>query len=150
MKSKKKLVYVGLSADILHAGHVRYLESAKSYGDVLILGLNSDRSVSVLKGEGRPINSQLDRSYIVAALEVVDYVVVFDEDTPYKLIKAVKPHILVKGGDYNGKAVVGQDIADELKLVKFVDGKSTTKTIEKIQQGKLPCNQLSNQNLVNI
>jgi len=117
----------------LHAGHVRYLETAKSYGDVLILGLNSDRSVKALKGENRPINTQIDRAYILAALEAVDYVVVFDEDTPYDLIKAIKPHILVKGGDYEGKQVVGQDIADELKLVQFVDGKSTTKTIERIQ-----------------
>lgn len=132
----KRIIFTNGCFDILHAGHVRYLEIARSYGDVLILGLNSDRSVSALKGEGRPINSQLDRSYIVAALDVVDYVVVFDEDTPYHLIDAVKPHILVKGDDYKGQAVVGQDIADELKLVEFVDGKSTTKTIEKIQKAK--------------
>ena len=131
----KKIVFTNGCFDILHAGHVRYLETAKSYGDVLILGLNSDRSVTALKGEGRPINTQLDRAYILAALEAVDYVVIFDEDTPYDLIKAIKPHVLVKGGDYEGQHVVGQDIADELKLVQFVDGKSTTKTIEKIQRG---------------
>jgi D-beta-D-heptose 7-phosphate kinase/D-beta-D-heptose 1-phosphate adenosyltransferase len=131
----KKIVFTNGCFDILHAGHVRYLETAKSYGDILILGLNSDQSVTALKGEGRPINTQLDRAYILAALEAVDYVVVFDEDTPYDLIKAIKPHVLVKGGDYEGKEVVGQDIADELKLVQFVDGKSTTKTIEKIQRG---------------
>jgi len=131
----KKIIFTNGCFDILHAGHVRYLETAKSYGDILILGLNSDRSVTALKGEGRPINIQMDRAYILAALEAVDYVVVFDKDTPYDLIKAVKPHILVKGGDYEGKEVVGQDIADELKLVQFVDGKSTTRTIEKIQQG---------------
>jgi D-beta-D-heptose 7-phosphate kinase / D-beta-D-heptose 1-phosphate adenosyltransferase len=136
----KRIIFTNGCFDILHAGHVRYLETAKTFGDVLILGLNSDRSVSALKGEGRPINSQLDRSYIIAALEVVDYVVIFDEDTPYNLIKAVKPHILVKGGDYSDKSVVGQDIADELKLVHFVEGKSTTKTIEKISQEKLSCN----------
>ncbi len=130
----KKIIFTNGCFDILHAGHVRYLETAKSYGDILILGLNSDRSVTALKGEGRPINTQLDRAYILAALEAVDYVVVFDEDTPYDLIKAVKPHVLIKGGDYEGKDVVGQDIADELKLVQFVDGKSTTKTIQKIQQ----------------
>ena len=131
----KKIVFTNGCFDILHAGHVRYLETAKSYGDVLILGLNSDRSVTELKGEGRPINTQLDRAYILAALEAVDYVIVFNEDTPYDLIKAIKPHVLVKGGDYEGQDVVGQDIADELKLVQFVDGKSTTKTIEKIQRG---------------
>ena len=130
----KKIVFTNGCFDILHAGHVRYLETAKSYGDVLILGLNSDKSVKELKGENRPINTQLDRAYILAALEAVDYVVIFDEDTPYDLIKAIKPHVLVKGGDYEGKQVVGQDIADELKLVQFVDGKSTTKTIEKIQK----------------
>ena len=135
LKSRgKKIIFTNGCFDILHAGHVRYLETAKSYGDVLILGLNSDRSVTALKGENRPINTQLDRAYILAALEAVDYVVVFDEDTPYDLIKAVKPHVLVKGGDYKGKEVVGQDIADELKLVQFVDGKSTTRTIEKIQK----------------
>jgi D-beta-D-heptose 7-phosphate kinase/D-beta-D-heptose 1-phosphate adenosyltransferase len=131
----KKIIFTNGCFDILHTGHVRYLETAKSYGDVLILGLNSDRSVTTLKGEGRPINLQLDRAYILAALEAVDYVVVFDEDTPYNLIKAIKPHVLVKGGDYEGREVVGQDIVDELKLVQFIDGKSTTKTIEKIQQG---------------
>ena len=130
----KKIIFTNGCFDILHAGHVRYLETAKSYGDVLILGLNSDKSVTALKGKGRPINIQIDRAYILAALEAVDYVVIFDEDTPYNLIKAIKPHILVKGGDYEGKDVVGQDIADELKLVQFVDGKSTTRTIEKIQK----------------
>jgi len=130
----KKIIFTNGCFDILHAGHVRYLETAKSYGDILILGLNSDRSVTALKGEGRPINMQMDRAYILAALEAVDYVVVFDDDTPYDLIRTIKPHILVKGGDYKGKEVVGQDIADELKLVQFVDGKSTTKTIEKIQK----------------
>jgi D-beta-D-heptose 7-phosphate kinase/D-beta-D-heptose 1-phosphate adenosyltransferase len=131
----KKIIFTNGCFDLLHAGHVRYLETAKSFGDVLILALNSDRSVTALKGKDRPINTQMDRAYILAALEAVDYVVIFDEDTPYNLIKAVKPHVLVKGGDYEGKDVVGQDIANELKLVQFVDGKSTTKTIEKIQKG---------------
>ena len=131
----KRVVFTNGCFDLLHAGHVKYLETAKSFGDVLIIGLNSDRSVTALKGEGRPINVQMDRAYILAALEVVDYVVIFDEDTPYKLIKAIKPHTLVKGGDYEGKEVIGQDIADELKLVEFVDGKNSTQTIEKIQKG---------------
>jgi len=131
----KKIVFTNGCFDILHSGHVRYLETAKSFGDVLILGLNSDRSVTALKGKDRPINTQIHRAYILAALEVVDYVVIFDEDTPYNLIKAIKPVTLVKGGDYEDKEVVGQDIVDELKLVKFVDEKSTTQTIEKIQKG---------------
>jgi len=130
----KKIVFTNGCFDLLHAGHISYLETAKNFGDILILGLNSDRSVTSLKGMGRPINLEADRAYILAALEVVDYVVIFDEDTPYELIKSIKPHILVKGGDYEGKEVVGQDIADELKLVEFVHGKSSTKTIEKIKQ----------------
>ena len=131
-KRGKKIVFTNGCFDILHVGHVKYLEEAKSYGDVLILGLNSDESVRRLKGETRPINSEDDRAYILASLEAVDYVVKFYDDTPYELIEAVKPHILVKGGDYEGKEVVGQDIADELRLVNFVEGKSTTKTIERI------------------
>jgi len=129
----KNIVFTNGCFDILHAGHVRYLETAKSFGDVLIVGLNSDQSVRTLKGESRPINAEHDRAYILAALEAVDYVVIFEQDTPYDLIKLIKPHTLVKGGDYEGKSVVGQDIVDELKLVQFVEGKSTTKTIEKIQ-----------------
>jgi len=131
----KKIVFTNGCFDLLHAGHVRYLETAKSFGDVLIVGLNSDQSVSTLKGKNRPINMQMDRAYLLAALEAVDYVVIFDEDTPYNLIKAIKPITLVKGGDYENKEVAGQDIVDELKLVKFVDEKSTSQTIKKIQQG---------------
>ncbi len=135
LKSKgKRIVFTNGCFDLLHAGHISFLETAKSFGDVLILGLNSDRSVTALKGEERPINIQADRAYILAALEAVDYVVIFDEDTPYELIKAIKPHTLVKGGDYKGKKVIGQDIAVELKLVEFVDGKSSTQTIKKIKQ----------------
>ena len=134
LKSRgKKIIFTNGCFDLLHAGHVRYLETAKGFGDVLILGLNSDRSVTTLKGEGRPINTQMDRAYILAALEAVDYVVIFDEDTPYNLIKAIKPHTLVKGSDYKGEEVIGQDIVEELKLVEFVEDKSSTLTIEKIQ-----------------
>ena len=135
----KKIVFTNGCFDILHVGHVKYLEVAKSYGDVLILGLNADSSVRKLKGPTRPINTQEDRAYILASLESVDYVVIFEEETPYELIKLIKPHILVKGGDYEGKEVVGQDIADELKLVQFVDGKSTTNTIKRIQENE-KCN----------
>ena len=135
----KKIVFTNGCFDILHVGHVKYLEVAKSYGDVLILGLNADSSVRKLKGSTRPINTQDDRAYILASLESVDYVVIFEEETPYELIKLIKPHVLVKGGDYEGKEVVGQDIADELKLVQFVDGKSTTNTIKRIQENE-KCN----------
>jgi len=130
-----RIVFTNGCFDLLHAGHVRYLETAKNFGDILIVGLNSDQSVSRLKGKNRPINHQMDRAFILAALEAVDYVVIFDEDTPYKLIEAIKPNTLVKGGDYKDKEVVGQDIVDELKLVKFIDNKSTSQIIKKIKKG---------------
>lgn len=129
----KRVVFTNGCFDILHVGHVKYLQIAKSFGDVLIVGLNSDASVRRLKGDSRPINVAQDRAYLLAALEAVDFVVPFEEDTPYNLIKMIAPDTLVKGGDYKGKDVVGTEFASELKLVDFVDGKSTTKTIEKIQ-----------------
>ncbi len=129
-----KIVFTNGCFDILHRGHVSYLDVAKSFGDVLILGLNSDESVKRLKGENRPINNQDDRGFILAALESVDYVVNFTEDTPYNLISIVKPDILVKGADYEGKDVVGSDIAKEVRLVTFCEGKSTTKTIDTIRE----------------
>ena len=132
-KNGKKVVFTNGCFDILHVGHVKYLQVAKSFGDVLIVGLNSDASVSRLKGPTRPVNTLEDRAYLLAALEVVDFVVEFDADTPYELIKMVAPDVLVKGGDYKGKEVVGTEFAGELQLVDFVDGKSTTKTIQKIQ-----------------
>jgi len=135
LKNKnRKIIFTNGCFDILHIGHVKYLEKTKSFGDILILGLNSDQSVRRLKGENRPINSQNDRAYILASLEVIDYVVIFDADTPYDLIKLIQPDVLVKGGDYEGKYVVGEDIAKEVKLVKFIDNKSTSNTIERIQK----------------
>ncbi|MDD3477206.1 MAG: D-glycero-beta-D-manno-heptose-7-phosphate kinase, partial [Sulfurimonas sp.] len=131
--SGKKVVFTNGCFDILHVGHVKYLQIAKSFGDVLIVGLNSDASVSRLKGPSRPVNIAEDRAYLLAALEAVDFVVPFEEDTPYELIKMIKPDTLVKGGDYEGKSVIGTEFAHELKLVDFVDGKSTTKTIQKIK-----------------
>jgi len=130
----KRIVFTNGCFDLLHAGHISFLETAKSFGDVLILGLNSDRSVTSLKGKERPINIQSDRAYILAALEVVDYVVIFDEDTPYNLINSIKPNILVKGSDYEGKDVVGQDIAEELRLIKFIPNKGSSLTINKIKK----------------
>jgi len=135
LKNKgKKIVFTNGCFDIVHIGHIKYLEEAKRFGDVLILGLNSDESIQKLKGKNRPINTQTDRAYILASIEVVDYVVIFEDDTPIDLIKLIQPDVLVKGSDYKEKKVVGQDIAKELKLVKFIDGKSTTKTIERIQK----------------
>jgi D-beta-D-heptose 7-phosphate kinase / D-beta-D-heptose 1-phosphate adenosyltransferase len=132
-KKKKKIIFTNGCFDILHIGHIKYLEEAKSFGDILILGLNSDASVKRLKGDNRPINIQNDRAYILASIEAVDFVVIFDEDTPFDLIKLINPDVLVKGGDYADKEVVGHDLVKELKLVKFIDGKSTSKNIERIQ-----------------
>ena len=130
----KKIVFTNGCFDLLHVGHVRYLEQARSFGDVLIVGVNADASVSRLKGPTRPVNTQDDRAQILAALKSVDFVVIFEQDTPYELIELVRPDVLVKGGDYRNQSVVGQDIAGELKIVDFIDGKSTTKTIQKIAE----------------
>jgi D-beta-D-heptose 7-phosphate kinase / D-beta-D-heptose 1-phosphate adenosyltransferase len=129
----KKIVFTNGCFDLVHSGHVKYLEKAKSFGDILIVGVNSDRSVSALKGKDRPINTEKDRAYILAALEVVDYVVIFDEDTPLDLIKSIKPNVLVKGGDYKGKKVVGENLVEELKIVEYIKNKSTSNIINQIQ-----------------
>ena len=127
----KKIVFTNGCFDILHAGHVKYLRQAKRLGDVLIVGLNSDRSVSAIK-PGRPLNSEKNRAEVLAALAAVDYVVVFHEKTPYSLIKAVKPDFLVKGGDWKKEEIVGSDIAKETFSLPYVRGISTTGIIEKI------------------
>ena len=129
----KRIVFTNGCFDILHIGHIKYLEEAKSFGDILILGLNSDTSVRKIKGNDRPINSQNERAYIISALDLVDYVVIFNEETPFDLIKNINPDILVKGGDYEGTKIEGQDIVKEFKIVKFIDGISTSKIIEKIK-----------------
>jgi D-beta-D-heptose 7-phosphate kinase/D-beta-D-heptose 1-phosphate adenosyltransferase len=127
----KKIIFTNGCFDILHAGHVRYLKQARKLGDVLVVGLNSDRSVSAIKA-GRPINSEKNRAEVLAALAAVDYVVVFSEKTPYNLIKILKPDILVKGGDWKKEDIVGSDIAKETYSLPFVKGVSTTAIIEKI------------------
>ena len=129
----KKIVFTNGCFDILHLGHVKYLQKAKALGDRLIVGVNSNSSVTRLKGPERPVNDEYDRAYLLASLEVVDYVVIFEEDTPYELIKKIKPDVLVKGKDYEGKEVVGSDIAKEVKLIEFVNGKSTTGIINKVK-----------------
>ncbi|MCZ6103056.1 D-glycero-beta-D-manno-heptose-7-phosphate kinase [Campylobacter ureolyticus] len=131
--SDKKVVFTNGCFDILHAGHIKYLNKAKKLGDILIIGLNSDSSVKRLKGKTRPINSQDSRALLLSALEFVDFVVIFDEDTPLNLIEKIRPDILVKGADYTGKEVVGSNIAKEVVLVEFEDGFSTTNIINKIK-----------------
>jgi D-beta-D-heptose 7-phosphate kinase/D-beta-D-heptose 1-phosphate adenosyltransferase len=131
-EQKRKIVFTNGCFDILHRGHASYLEKAKALGDILVLGLNSDESITRLKGETRPINTLEDRAFLLAALESVDYVVPFTEDTPLELIKKVLPDTLVKGADYAGKEVVGSDVTDDVVLIDFVEGKSTSNIIEKI------------------
>jgi rfaE bifunctional protein nucleotidyltransferase chain/domain len=130
----QKIVFTNGCFDILHRGHVEYLQKARELGDLLILGLNSDLSVKKLKGENRPINNEEDRAIVLSALESVDYIIIFNEDTPFELIKIVKPDILVKGGDYKIENVVGREFAKETILIDFVDGYSTTKTIKSINK----------------
>ena len=136
----KKIVFTNGCFDILHAGHVKYLREAAKLGEVLVVGLNSDSSVKRLKGESRPVNSQEDRAEILCALGFVDYVVIFEEDTPLNLIKIIQPDVLVKGGDYTPDKVVGADFVasrgGELFLIPFVKGKSTTTIIQKIEEMK--------------
>ena len=135
-KDGKKIVFTNGCFDILHFGHISYLRKAKSFGDILVVGLNSDDSVRRLKGDLRPINSQYDRAQILRELECVDFVIIFDESTPLNLIKQIRPDILVKGADYEGKEVVGSEIVPDVRLVEFIEGKSTSKIVEKIQSQK--------------
>lgn len=134
LKAKnKKIVFTNGCFDIIHIGHVRYLKEAKALGDVLIIGLNSDKSVSSIK-PNRPINPQNHRAEVLSSLEMVDYVVLFDEATPYELIKLIQPDILVKGGDWKKDEIVGSDIARETYSLPYVEGVSTTGIIEKIKR----------------
>ncbi len=132
-RKEKKIVFTNGCFDILHAGHIKYLEKAKELGDVLIIGLNSDSSVQRLKGKKRPLQNQTDRAYILSALECVNYIVIFDDDTPLNLIKIVEPDILVKGGDYNIEDIIGREYAKQTITIPFIDGKSTSNIIKKIQ-----------------
>ncbi len=130
-----KVVFTNGCFDILHFGHISYLSKARELGDLLIIGLNSDDSIKRLKGANRPINSQSDRTALLCALECVDFVLIFNEDTPLNLISQIKPDILVKGADYVGKEIVGSEFAKEVRLIDFVEGRSTSATIEKIKKG---------------
>jgi len=128
----RKVVFTNGCFDIIHVGHVRYLKEAKNLGDILIIGLNSDKSVSAIK-PGRPVNPQEHRAEILASLSMVDYVVLFDEDTPYDLIKLVEPDVLVKGGDWKKEDIVGSDIAKETLSLPYIKGISTTEIINRIK-----------------
>ena len=134
----QRIVFTNGCFDILHIGHIRYMQEAARLGDILIIGLNSDASVKRLKGPERPVNSEEDRAELLCALGFVDYVTVFDEDTPFELISKIQPDVLVKGGDYEPDGVVGRDIVEgrggKLVLIPFVKGKSTTRLLDKIRK----------------
>lgn len=127
----KRTIFTNGCFDILHVGHVELLKYCHSIGDRVIVGMNSDKSVSRLKGPTRPINSQESRKLILESLIYTDEVIIFEEDTPLELIKKLKPDIIVKGGDYNPEEVVGKEIA-EVRIFNYVEGYSTTKTIQHI------------------
>jgi D-beta-D-heptose 7-phosphate kinase / D-beta-D-heptose 1-phosphate adenosyltransferase len=134
--AKQKIVFTNGCFDLLHAGHVTYLEAAKKRGDKLILGLNTDRSVSAIKGPTRPVVNENDRARVLAALESVDAVILFDEDTPLNLINAIKPNVIAKGSDYTAEQVVGgvevQSWGGEIALIDLVEGRSTSNIIKKL------------------
>ena len=131
----QKIVFTNGCFDLLHVGHVRYLQEARKCGYLLVVGVNADASVKRLKGPTRPIHNEHDRAEILAALKAVDYVVVFPEDTPANLIEAVHPNVLVKGGDWKPEQIVGGTFVlsygGEVRSLQFVEGRSTTKIIEK-------------------
>ena len=136
-KQKKQVVFTNGCFDVLHFGHVSYLRKAKSQGDVLIVGLNTDDSVKRLKGAGRPVNKELDRAEILSEFGCVDAVVFFREDTPEALIHMLKPDVLVKGADWKKEKIVGSRFVEsyggKVRRIKFEPGRSTTKTIEKLK-----------------
>ncbi len=135
---KKKIVFTNGCFDLLHKGHIDYLAKASDMADFMIVGLNTDKSVQKIKGKERPVQDEQSRALILASLSFIDYVVLFDEETPYKLIKLVQPDILVKGADYKPEDIVGYDIlkstGGEIKTLDFLDGYSTSSIIEKIKQ----------------
>lgn len=133
----KKVVFTNGCFDLLHPGHVKYLQKAKALGDILVIGLNSDSSVKKIKGGGRPIMAQGDRATVLSALACVDYVVIFGEDVPLNLVSAIKPDVYVKGGDYTEadipEAKVVRKYGGEVTIVEFFEGNSTTNIIKKVQ-----------------
>ena len=135
---QQKIVFTNGCFDILHRGHVTYLAQARQMGDLLVVGLNSDASVRRLKGPHRPVNDEQSRALLLAALEMVDYVVLFEEDTPYNLILKVKPDLLVKGGDYDIDNIVGADFVrqrgGEVRTIPFVQGFSSSSIIDHLKQ----------------
>jgi D-beta-D-heptose 7-phosphate kinase/D-beta-D-heptose 1-phosphate adenosyltransferase len=133
-RSGKRVVFTNGCFDLLHRGHLEVLRQSRKFGDVLIVGLNSDASIRRIKGPQRPVVNQEDRVALLAALECVDYVVLFDDDSVYDLVHRIRPHVLTKGGDYAPNEVVGWDGADEVQLISLVEDRSTTKTIGRIKE----------------
>ncbi len=138
LKQKKKIVFTNGCFDLLHVGHVRYLQEAKKQGDILIVGINTDASVKRLKGPQRPLQTEQDRAEILSALECVDYVALFEEDTPLRLIQELQPQVLVKGGDWKPDQIIGSDVVlaagGKVLSLNFIEGRSTTNIIGRMDR----------------
>jgi rfaE bifunctional protein nucleotidyltransferase chain/domain len=141
-KKRKKVVFTNGTFDILHRGHVEYLQAARNLGDVLIVGLNTDASIRRIKGKNRPINKNADRAVVLSSLACVDYVCLFGDDTPYGLIKALVPNVLVKGADWKVGQIVGRDVVEGhggiVKTIRLTAGRSTTNTIKRVLKAYRP------------
>ena len=128
-KINKKIVFTNGCFDLIHSAHIELFKFCRSLGDIVVVGLNSDESIKRLKGESRPIYKLEDRIKILEAIEYIDYIIPFEEDTPIKLIETIKPDILVKGGDYTKDNIIGKEYVKEIMIFNYIDGKSTTNTI---------------------
>jgi rfaE bifunctional protein nucleotidyltransferase chain/domain len=142
-RKKNRIVFTNGCFDLLHRGHIYYLSRARDLGDLLVVGLNSDGSVARLKGEGRPLNDQKARAEVLGALVMVDYVILFEEDTPLNLIRKIRPDMLVKGGDYKVEEIVGHaevtSWGGKVITIPLLEGYSTTSIIESRQKGNFRC-----------
>ena len=136
--TEQRIVFTNGCFDIIHRGHIEYLAQAASYADIMIVGLNTDKSIKKIKGENRPINNELSRAITIASLQFVNFVIMFNEETPYNLISEIVPDVLIKGSDYNKKDIVGYDIVKnnggEIVTIDIIKGYSTTLIIDKIKK----------------
>jgi len=136
--TEQRIVFTNGCFDIIHRGHIEYLAQAASYADIMIVGLNTDKSIKKIKGENRPVNNELSRAITIASLQFVNFVIMFNEETPYNLISEIVPDVLIKGSDYNKKDIVGYDIVKnnggEIVTIDIIKGYSTTLIIDKIKK----------------
>lgn len=131
--ANKKVVFTNGCFDIIHHAHIKLLKFAKSKGDILVVGLNSDKSIKKIKGESRPINNITDRASLLYELDFIDYIIIFEEDTPLNIIERLRPEVLIKGGDYKDKKIIGSEYVKEIILYNYIENTSSTNIIKKIQ-----------------